>query len=643
MKPFEEFSQKELEIEVFNLITSGQMFLAHDFARKGFEKFPKNLRLQEAYALVLLKTGAVREAKELVYPLLSDIIDQGAVNVECLKNCSFIKTGNSRTLAGIGHIFKEIWQHSHMCHDLDIARELYLSSFRKEPKTRTGINAAWLSWLTGDEPQSEVLAEEVLKLLPPMGLHGQFTELVDLAEAQLLLGRVDEACRLYEDATKQTLESYVPVVTARQQLLFLRDAGFRVPEAALNALKPPAIAVFTGYMIDAPHLPVALFPPELEEPVKQAINAQLDEVGATIGYSSAACGADLLFIEALLKRGGEVNIILPFAIEDFIQTNVRHAGPRWEKRFERALKNARTVNIAAEERYLGHDMLFRFANTIMHGAAVMRGQFLTSEPHLVAVWDSTLHSMPGGPSDFIDGWTNIKTLHMIDLVDLRPPRTLSPETEEKLNNTKSLACYARQYDPLVSHAPDRIIKMMMFSDLHGYSKLQDEHIPAFLDFLQKLQVAMSEIDLPLESVNTWGDAVFAVGDTASIIAEFGLRYCDIVETLGRKYPEFPFPIRARISLHAGPVYEAEDPFIKKKNYYGGHINRAARLEPVTTVGQVYATQQFVSILHVEQNGLHHEFDQKGLRFQEGYVTEYVGIITLAKSFGCQEVYHLRRK
>jgi class 3 adenylate cyclase len=476
-----------------------------------------------------------------------------------------------------------------------------------------------------------------------MGLHGKFIQLIDLAEAQLLLGRVDDACRLYEEATKQKLESYVPVVNARQQLLFLRDAGFRVPEAALETLKPPAIVVSTGYMIDAPHLPVELFPPELEEPVKQAIHAQLDEINATIGYSSAACGTDLIFIEALLRRGGEVNIILPFAIEDFIQTNVRHAGPRWEKRFGRALRNARTVSIAAEERYLGHDMLFRFANTIMHGTAVMRGQFLTSDPHLIAVWDSTIRSIPGGPSDFIDGWTNIKTLHLIDLVDLRPTRTLSTEAEEKLDNIKALACYTRQYDPLVSHAPDRVIKMMMFSDMHGYSKLQDEHIPAFLDFLRELQVAMSEIDLPLESVNTWGDAVFAVGDTASVIAEFGLRYCDIVETLGKKYPEFPFPIRARISLHAGPVYEAEDPFIQKKNYYGGHINRAARLEPVTTVGQVYATQQFVSIFHTEQNALRYEFAQKGLRFQERYVTEHVGVVTLAKSYGDQEVYHLRRK
>ena len=154
---------------------------------------------------------------------------------------------------------------------------------------------------------------------------------------------------------------------------------------------------------------------------------------------------------------------------------------------------------------------------------------------------------------------------------------------------------------------------------------------------------MEKIDSDLDSVNTWGDAVFAVADSAVKIADFGLRYNDIIETLGKKYPEFPFPIRARISLHSGPVFIAQDPFIKKLNFYGGHINRAARLEPVTAVGQVYATQQFVSLLHGETSDERNEFNQKGLKYYERYTTEYIGVISLAKSFGQQEVYHIRWK
>jgi class 3 adenylate cyclase len=284
-------------------------------------------------------------------------------------------------------------------------------------------------------------------------------------------------------------------------------------------------------------------------------------------------------------------------------------------------------------------MLYRFSNHVMHGSAVMRGKFLTTEPHLMAVWHSRTDSIPGGPADFIDRWTNISTLHLIDLDELGEDGgtekiDMSFVQPQKISLT---------FDPFIAKSPDRVIKSMMFSDLSGYSKLQDEHIPSFLDFLEKLNGAIEKIGVSLESLNTWGDAVFAVADSALKIADFGLRYCDIIESLGKKYPEFPFPIRARISLHSGPVFLAQDPFIKKVNFYGGHINRAARLEPVTAVGQVYATQQFISLLYGETNDERNECIQKGIKYCERYSTEYVGVISLAKSYGQQEVYHLRWK
>jgi class 3 adenylate cyclase len=627
------------EEEIFGLISGGQMFQAHALARKAFESNPNNLRIREAYSLVLLKTGAVDDAKKVIIPLLGLMPSEDGppvIDVESLGRSPLVTSGDSKVLSGIAHIFKEAWNFSHSCNDLDIARELYFASFKLSPSPGTGINAAWLHWLTGQDDQANELAHETLKLLPPLGMNADFGQLVMMAETQLLLGREEDAVRLYKEAMEKSTKDYVPIVRARQQMLFLQNTGFRVPKSAMQALIPPTVVVFTGHMIDRPDQPVVLFPHDIEESVRQAIREKLDEINAHIGYCSASCGADLLFIEEIIARGGEINIILPFAINDFIETNVRHAGPRWEKRFEKALKNARTVSIAAEDRYLGHDMLYRFSNHVMHGSAVMRSKFLTSEPHLLAVWDAQVSAIPGGPADFIDQWTNITTLHLVDLdsLDIERPK-IDPAVLESIKKKE-------EPDPLNFNAPARTIKAMMFSDLSGYSKLQDEHIPAFLDFLTKLEQAMKQIGTELEAVNTWGDAIFTVASNATTIAEFGLKYCDIVENLGRKYPEFPFPIRARISLHAGPVYEAEDPFIKKINFYGGHINRAARLEPVTTVGQVYATQQFVALLHAEIDKLQYEHQQKGLKFTEQFETEYVGVVTLAKNFGQQEVYHLRR-
>lgn len=636
---------KEIDDQILNLIATGNMFKAHTLAKKAYNKDPQNKELAQIYALVLLKTGAVEECRKMInsivelQPLLDEATGTEMLVVDELINSKILKEGSPELLAGIGLIFKEAWKYSHHCRDLELSRELYLASFRHKQNTSTGMNAAWLSWLTGNDVQAKKLAAEVLKLLPPFGLEASYNELIDLAEAQLLLGREDDACKLYEEAMKlRDTVNYIAIVSARQQLYFLRDAGFKVPHRALEILVPPTIVVFTGHGIDHPSYQMSLFPSDIEEDVRRVITEKLKEIDAKIGYSSASCGADIIFIEALQSLGGEINIVLPFSISDFIETNVRHAGPRWEKRFEKILNTAHSVSFACEDKYLGHDMLYRYSNYVMHGSAVMRGKFLTTEPHLVAVWHSRSESMPGGPSDFIDRWSNISTLHLIDLDEI----TNSDGCVDKIDPAMiTRRHYSISFDPFISKSPERTIKCMMFSDLSGYSKLQDEHVPSFLDFLDKLNGAMEKIGVDLESLNTWGDAVFAVADSAIKIADFGLRYCDIIETLGKKYPEFPFPIRARISLHSGPVFKAMDPFIKKMNFYGGHINRAARLEPVTTVGQVYATQQFVALLHGETNDERNEYLQRGLKYHERYSTEYVGIISLAKSFGQQEVYHLR--
>ena len=50
---------------------------------------------------------------------------------------------------------------------------------------------------------------------------------------------------------------------------------------------------------------------------------------ALVAYGSLACGADMLVAEAILARGGELHVVLPFAEEDFLKTSVHVGGPEW--------------------------------------------------------------------------------------------------------------------------------------------------------------------------------------------------------------------------------------------------------------------------------------------------------------------------
>ena len=63
-------------------------------------------------------------------------------------------------------------------------------------------------------------------------------------------------------------------------------------------------------MIDAHDRPKPRFPPGIEGAVRDEMDAMLERLDAKIGYCSAANGGDHIFIEAMLDRGGEVDITL---------------------------------------------------------------------------------------------------------------------------------------------------------------------------------------------------------------------------------------------------------------------------------------------------------------------------------------------
>jgi class 3 adenylate cyclase len=352
----------------------------------------------------------------------------------------------------------------------------------------------------------------------------------------------------------------------------------------------------------------------------------------------AACGSDLLFIEAMLERGAEVNVVMPYAIDDFIAENVRYGGSRWEMRFRNALKLANTVTYATEERYLGHGMLYRFANQCLHGLATLRATFLRTAPYLLAVWDMMPGSLVGGAADFIDQWEDISRLRIIDLDSL-----LQQNPGLAGDGIPAMPDLGGE-DGDEEQGEGRVIRSMMFCDIAGYSKLKEEHTPVFLDFLRIISEGMAKLEHQPLAINTWGDAIFAVMDKATPMAEYAMTLQEMVLKADVELKDkLPHPLNLRISLHAGPVFQAEDPICGRKNFYGSHINRAARLEPVTVIGHVYATQQFVAVLTAEQSAMRSEAVNRGDDFVEKFVCEYVGVLSLAKDFGKQTVYHLRRR
>ena len=71
------------------------------------------------------------------------------------------------------------------------------------------------------------------------------------------------------------------------------------------------MAVFCGHMFNAHS--------EAEQALAKRVADTLDELDVAVAFGPLACGADIVIAEAVLARGAELHVVLPFAEQDFIE------------------------------------------------------------------------------------------------------------------------------------------------------------------------------------------------------------------------------------------------------------------------------------------------------------------------------------
>lgn len=610
-------------------LQEGDCFRAYDAAIDALEAHPDNAELRLLYTHAMLRTGALEQAREVLLSWKQEILPT------LLQQADSTAWAASQ-LMQLGELFLECWQREGQRSDLHHARELLLAAYDLDEHCyRAGITGATLSHLAGDPATAQQLATKILhasQQTTQQDFHRHFSD----ALAHLLHNDEAAAMASLAAATHRVGEHYSLVVSARQELLRYRLAGLSMSDAVLDILSPPSLVLFAGTPLDRPGLMTERFPAYLEPAVYQAITEHLERLHARIGYSSAACGSDILFCEAMLDRHGEINLVLPFAQEDFRHHRVRHPTGDWENRFQRILEAAHSVHYATEERYLGHDILFRYANQILMGHAMMRASFLSSEPYLLAVWDLMLKGEQGTASDFIDHWPDILRLRLIDLDELRSTSNTPSATVDTPPPTP-----ARYRLNQARAVLPRAIKAMLFADVVGYTRLAEEHLPGFHALLSELVVRLRGRHPPLEKIESWGDAIFAVLPNAISMAEYALLLQQTATDLDPAEFALPSPVQFRVGLHAGPVFQGRDPLTGRPNVYGHHVNHAARIEPVAAPGQVYASEQFVALLQAEENAARHAAESTGQPYTTRFAFDYLGILPLAKRYGTRPVYHLK--
>jgi hypothetical protein len=100
------------------------------------------------------------------------------------------------------------------------------------------------------------------------------------------------------------------------------------------------IAGLAGRRIDAIDADPIRFPETREDVVASRIAVALKERDVTTLVCAAACGSDLLALDAAQREGIATHIVLPYGAATFRRTSVVDRGPTWGAAFDRLIGDA---------------------------------------------------------------------------------------------------------------------------------------------------------------------------------------------------------------------------------------------------------------------------------------------------------------
>ncbi len=493
------------------------------------------------------------------------------------------------------------------------------------------INLAFLHLLLGNHDASQTHAQLAYQMSQKRMKDASEAErgwlIVTKGEAAFILGEEDEAKCYYGEFRVDTLKNdhIGDFLTSFRQLEFIVGAMGRPIDDARQILRPPAVAVFVGHLIDKPDDNRGVrFPESVASEVKQKISEWLEKEDVEFGFTSAACGSDILFIEALLEKGGKPYITLPTTPNVFKQSSVTIRGnKRWERSFDRILKLC-NYEIANESHIAFGEIAFEYANRLIHGGSILFSNQYGLDLKRLAVWDGKPGFGASGTSSVVTQWSKVSD--MIDVIWIGK-EAIAPAKRLQIKEIHNELDQVKLKEKLAD--PNSGLAFLLFADVRGFSELSETQLSYFVkDVLASVSAIFPRYP-SIRKRNTWGDGIFIAFDSIYEAGMFALELAEIfIEQKWKNSDKLP-RLAIRTALHAGPVFYCTDPITGTENCIGTHVSHAARLEPSTNENCVYVSTEFAAV-----------WVAKGC---DQFQCDYIGPLTWAKTYGVFPTYILRKK
>lgn len=623
------------------MLSAGEPLLAYDILSEGVEKLGGLAALEDLQgqnrsliisllqqqALALAQSGASEEANNI----LRSLYDSGLSDSETLGILG--RTWKDMALASNdGEKKKAYLQEAFSCYNKTY--EADCTAGNHEAAYYTGINAAAVSLLGGNIEQSRKIAEQVRDICEKILENKKNQEkpisfwlYASLGEASLLQGDTENAEKWYKKATQDCSKDIRALGSMRKQARLILEAAGKDRISLDHCFPVPSVVLFSGHIIDQPSRAEKRFPRENEQLVRSRIANWLEKHNGQISYSSAACGSDIIFLEEMLKRGGEINIVLPFEKKQFITTSVALIPEsNWAERFEKILPKAQEIKILSQYSEITLDDDLLFANLYLYGTAQVRAERAGTDLRTLLVWDNNIAQSIAG------------TAALADLIrckggrfDVIPPteskNNTNPQTNQKLTISDESGS-STDVTVGTRKACHHSFLPLLIADVRGYSRLDKREKLIFAsNFMGEMAAVLNEYDNRIIGRKTQGDSLFLVFKDLQACVQSARALREKTADIDWTSFGLSTQLTMRISLDAGPCYSYTDPITSQLDFCGDYIVRAARLEPVTPPGNIYASETFVAV--AKALGI------IDIKFN------YAGQVELPKGYGRMQAFHVK--
>ncbi|HUP16797.1 MAG TPA: BTAD domain-containing putative transcriptional regulator [Acidimicrobiia bacterium] len=583
--------------EVRDLLRRGQYLQAYDLASGMVERSRADPELRYLSVLSLARSGATAQAVRRYEALGLASVDSGAVSPRLGEDIAALAARLDKDMAQADKPNRSRWTVR--------SAEAYQAAFDRHRSAYLGVNAATMWLMAGQRDRAVAAAQAALaaRVDAPEATEDRYWDAASEAEAALVMGELGRASDALERAGRWSEGNSAARATTLKQLRQVCDL-LEIDQALLLPILNPSVVHFCGHRAGVPGNP-GRFPPEQEQRVALELGQALDRARAGFGFGSLAAGADIIAAEELLKRGAELQVVLPFDRGEFVRTSVAPAGDQWVRRFDRCLAEANGVVTAVTSEYLDDPVLFDFCARVAMGDAIVRARFLETDVHQIAVWDGQPTQEAAGTAVDVAHWRATGHPSTVIAVSGAPPEGHAPLTAK------------------------RQIRALVFGDFAGFSRLSDGQLAVFHEeVMSAIADKVNQFQPNFLCGNTWGDGLYLVFDDVPTAADCALALQELIREVDVDKAGLTGLRGMRIAAHAGPVFEGWDVISGKQTFFGTGVTQAARIEPRTPEGEVYVTHPFMALA--------------SLAGDRSFECQYVGTLPAAKGYGYFPLFALRR-